>query len=422
MTDRAEPRSPASASSRARLALAPAAALTLALGACSRAINPTPAPEPQPYAEEPPPPLLGEAPSQGPKGPDETGLLGGPPAPGAEGGAEASATIRFRRPDGVVVSTMKTIPDPEPAPAVTPPRQQGTARRHTRLHGRIDRSGAMTVTAAPRVVTPAPAPTTAIAPMAPAAPAEPAGDLAKAPQSPFVHVLPLTAPSDSKLASLQASLAGGDAAGAKFSVGDAISKGLAGEVELRLPAGLAAKLKAEAAKLGLGAAARTAEVSARLSGEGYQIDPSGPQTAALKPDEEIVFNWRVVPGENAASGPLKAEADMALTGAGAAKTFALAAVDQTPAPAPPPAKPVAATRGQTQAKWALAIILILLAVMVLAGVWRNYKDRRRAEAERRQRERAARAFAEEPAAEPARSVDGSPRLTPQPIPSARPRP
>lgn len=401
MTDRAAPCSLASTSSRAlgsRLTLGSAIALTLALGACSRAINPTPAPEPQPYAEEPPPPLLGEAPSRGPKPPDETGLLGGPPAPGAEGGAEASATIRFRRPDGVVVSTMKTIPDPEPAPVAMPPRREPPPRRHARLHGRIDRSGAMTVTAATRVVTPAPAPATAIAPVTPAAPAAPTENLAKAPEAPFTHVLPLAAPSDPALASLQGALAGGDAAGAKLSTPESIAKGLAGEVELRLPAGLMAKLQAEAAKLGLSAAARTAEVSARLSGAGYQIDPSGPQTAALKPDEDIVFNWRVVPGENAAAGPLKAEADMALTGAGPAKTFALAAVDQTPAPAAPET-PVVATRGQTQAKWALAIILILLAVMVLAGVWRNYKDRRRAEAERRQRERAARAFAEDPAPE-----------------------
>lgn len=412
MTERAAPASPAPTLPTARgLARAPALALApilsalslgvLALGACTRAINPTPEPEPEPYAEAPPPPpLLGEAPPSGPRPADETGLLGGPPAPGAEGGAEASATIRFRRPDGVVVSTMKTIPDPEPALVEPPPRPGAAQRLRPRVQGRMDRSGDLKVTAAPPpLIVPAPPPTSAIAPVAPAPPPAAApGELAKAPQAPFAQVLALPTPADPKLAALQAATAGADAAGAKLSIADSIAKGLAGEVQLRLPAALAARLRAEAARLGLGAAARTAEVSARLSGAGYRIDPAGPQVQALKPDEEIVFNWRVVPGEAGATGPLKVEAEAALTGEGAARTFALAALEQTPVP---PAEPqaAAASSGQTQAKWALAIILVLLAALVLTGIWRNHKERRRAEAERRQRERAASAFAEDTPAE-----------------------
>ncbi|WP_374576270.1 hypothetical protein [Phenylobacterium sp.] len=391
MTTCAALRPPAPTPATIRIAVLGA---TLALAACTRAINPTPQPAPQTYEQAPPPHLLGGETSEAAKPADETGLLGGPPAAGAEGGAPASATLHFRRPDGVVVSTMKTIPD-EPAQAAPP------VHRRARVKGRVSRSGSMRVTAQavtppPPLVSATPAQTGQAPPPAPAA-------LAKAPQSPFDHALPLTPPADPKLAALQGALAAPDgAAGAKLAVAEAVTQGKPGGVDLRLPANLLARLKAEAAKLGLDAAARTAEVSAKLSGDGYKIEPEGPITLPLKADQEIIFNWRVTPGEGAAAKALKAEADLALTGDGKAQTFSLAALERTPAP--PSAKPASA-QGQTQAKWALAIILILMAVLVLAGVWRNHKDRRRAEAERRQRKQAAEAFSEDeskaaPAQEP----------------------
>ncbi|MFN3524346.1 MAG: hypothetical protein ACK4YQ_19035 [Phenylobacterium sp.] len=387
MTDRAAPPVRAPTPLAARFT---ALSLAATLAACSRAMAPEPAPAPPPPAEAPPPPpLLGEAPSDAPRPPDETGLLGGPPAPGAEGGAPASATIRFRRPDGVVVSTMETIPD-EPAPAAAP-----AAQPRPRVTGRLRSDGSVKVAGVAPVVRPAPPPVTAIPPVAPAPPpAPPAGEVAKAPETPFVHDLPLPPPADPTLAALQGALVGAEGVGARLQVPPSTAKGLPGVVELRLPAGLLSRLRAEAAKLGLGEAARTAEVTAELNGAGYTIDPASPQTSSLASDEEMVFNWRVTPGASGeASQPLKAGAEIALTGDGAARRFSVAALEQTPAPAAEPA-PAASSAGQTQAKWALAVILVLMAALVLAGVWRTHKERRRAEAERRQRERAAAAFAE----------------------------
>jgi hypothetical protein len=366
------------------------------LAACSRAMAPEPAPaQSAPVEDAPPPPLLGEAPAQAPRPADETGLLGGPPAPGAEGGAPASATIRFRRPDGVVVSTMETIPD---APAAPP----ASDIDRPRITGRITSAGAMTVRAVP-LVTPAPPPITAAAPVVGEPAKAPAsGDLAKAPETPFVRALPLAAPSDPALAKLQAAVAGENAAGAKLFVPDALAKGLPAEVQLRLPRDLFARLKAEAARLGLGSAAGAAEVTARLSGQGRAIEPSAPQTVRLSDGQDIVFKWRVSPEADAKPGPLKADADVALIGEGAARTLPVAALEHAPPPAaeaPPP------SNGQMRAKWALAIILVLLAGLVLAGVWRAHKERQRAETERRQRERAAQAFEppaqDSPAKEPA---------------------
>ena len=354
------------------------AALTLALAACSRSLSPEPAATEAAPVEEPAPPLLGEAPSTTPPPQDETGLLGGPPAPGAENGAAASATMRFTRPDGVVVSTMKTIPDEA---AQAPPAPPPHAVRHaTPRHRPHAEHRTVVVSSTP--------PVSAAAPVqgkpAPAAPAV----LAKAPDAPLVAAVPLARPADPVLAKLQTAVAGATSSGAVLSAPEDLARGRSGQVQLTLPKDFAARLRAEAAKLCLAPAARTAEVTAALHGVSYKITPEGPQTAPLpKDDEEIVFRWQVEPRAAAARQPLSAEANVALTGEGQARTFQAAALAETIE------KPAAAP-GQTSAKWVLAGILGLLAALVLGGVWRDHKERRRAAAERRQRERAAQAFAE----------------------------
>ena len=67
------------------------------------------------YAEPPPPPLMGAAPQ--PRG-DDTGLAGGPPTP-VQGealpaaGPRQDGVITFRRADGVLVTTMRPVANPE---------------------------------------------------------------------------------------------------------------------------------------------------------------------------------------------------------------------------------------------------------------------------------------------------------------------
>ena len=100
-----------------------------------------------------------------------------------------------------------------------------------------------------------------------------------------------------------------------------------GAVTLSLPADLFAAIRQEAAKLGLGRAARKTDVTATLHGDGYAISPSGPQTAHLVPGKPTTFTWQVTPGAGA-KGPLTADVSALLNGAGAAKSFSLAELKQ----------------------------------------------------------------------------------------------
>jgi hypothetical protein len=94
----------------AKQTLLTAAALIL-LTACNGPTVPHPAPPPQPeiQAEPPPPPLLG-GPREKPA--DDGALLGGPYATADKPGPLTT----FRRADGVEVTVMRPIPNPE-APA-----------------------------------------------------------------------------------------------------------------------------------------------------------------------------------------------------------------------------------------------------------------------------------------------------------------
>jgi hypothetical protein len=168
----------------------------------------------------------------------------------------------------------------------------------------------------------APKPVAKPAPIA-KAPA-PVAKPAPVPVKPAAPVAPVT-PAQGKLGQLQTAVGGEVARGSTLTVGPEIAQGKPGKVSLSLPATLLETLKAEAAKLGLTKAARKAEVSANLSGDGYAITPNGRQTATLKAGEAAVFNWDVAPGA-AAKGPLKADIDAALTGQKTPQPLSLASI------------------------------------------------------------------------------------------------
>jgi hypothetical protein len=129
----------------------------------------------------------------------------------------------------------------------------------------------------------------------------------------------------------------------RLSVPADLSTGAA-KVVLTLPADLLRTIQAKAADVGLGRAARRAEVVIVLSGRGYTITPGGEQSARLRLGEPAVFSWNVQPSK-APGGVLTADMTGALYGAEPAETFALGAVTaQVPAASAAPANAPAPTR------------------------------------------------------------------------------
>ncbi|WP_333587580.1 hypothetical protein [Phenylobacterium sp.] len=163
----------------------------MALAGCSPASGPS-AQSPDYYTEAPPPPppLLGEAPSA-----HHDGLMGGlPPAPGevyAQGGLppagqQPNGVVRFRRADGVLVTTMRPIPNPEDLSRAE--RQRIYGERQARLAAPAPRASGQ-LSPAPRASQPAvaqarPATPQVQAPAATAQPARPAAPQAQAPARP----------------------------------------------------------------------------------------------------------------------------------------------------------------------------------------------------------------------------------------------
>ena len=215
----------------------------------------------------------------------------------------------------------------------------------------------------------------------------------------------LPAPANPKLAALQAAIASEVVVGSKLEVAEAAAKPEGGQVSLSLPQSLLATLQREAAKLGLGKAARKAEVTATLSGDGYEITPNGPQTAKLKSGEAPAFNWQIKPATGD-KGPLKANVDAALTGAGMPMTFSLASIQQAVADAMPamPVKKGFSLSGlmnkltipgmkdvqipgvgvKVPSNKIVAVALALLALLILVSVVRGAANNRR-RAERRRK-------------------------------------
>jgi hypothetical protein len=300
---------------------------------------------------------MGGAPSA-----DNSGLAGGPGAsrttaaqlpPAATSDSKyVMRLVTYRRADGVLVTAMRPIKNPEDMTAAErrqvygnryAPRARVTAHAHAApaapAHVAANKPTAPAskpVVAAKPAPAPAPAPKVAAAkPLAPVVAPAPAPKTIEAPTA----VAPVVAaklnpppaglpePADSRLAALQTAVGGEVAAGSKLTVPEGLAKGEPAQVSLSLPQTVLAIIQREAAKLGLGPAAKKADVTATLSGEGYEITPNGPQTATLKPGEAPAFNWQVKPGAGE-KGPLKADVDASLNGGKAPMTFSLASLEQ----------------------------------------------------------------------------------------------
>ncbi len=194
------------------------------------------------------------------------------------------------------------------------------------------------VVAARPVAAPAARPVVAAAPVAkPAAPLKTAPVVAAAAIAPAAKPAPKATPAEQLSAAVRPEVM----KGAVLTVPEGLAKGEESKVSLALPANLMDVIKREAAKLGLGKAAKKAEVSANLTGEGYEITPSGAQTQALKAGEAARFDWNVKPGAGD-KAPLKATVDGTLTGDRKAKTtFSLASLEQAVAPVVEDAKAAA---------------------------------------------------------------------------------
>ena len=332
-----------------------ATAALLALAACS---GPSPhevAPPPDAYTQAPPPELMGGAPGARY---DDSGLAGGPAGrQGAQGSAYRAPSrygdrlVTYRRADGVLVTAMRPVPNPEDMSArerrmvygnryaprayvSAPPRSRRPAAQA--YYAPAKPAARPVVAAKPAVVAakplaPVAKPVIAAAPKVieqakPAPAPKPAPVLATAPQPAF-PATGLPVPGDPRLAKLQTAVGGEVASGSKLTVPDAVTNGQAGQVSLSLPQTLLATIQREAAKLGLTKAAKKAEVTATLSGSGYEITPNGPQTAKLKSGEAAAFNWQVKPGAGE-RGPLKADVDASLAGVKPPMTFSLASIEQ----------------------------------------------------------------------------------------------
>ena len=347
-----------------------ASVAVLTLAGCSGPTSHEVAPPPDAYTQAPPPELMGGAPGASA---DDSGLAGGPggqyaPPPASRAPSRyVNSLVTYRRADGVLVTAMRPVPNPEdmspserrlvygaryaPRAYVSAgPRIRHPAQAYDAAPARVAAkppAKPAVVAARPplapvaKPVAPAARPVIAAAPPKTVEQARPAPTpkaapvLAAAPQ-PVFPAAGLPVPADPNLAKLQTAVGGEVAAGSKLAVPEAVTKGQSGQVSLTLPQTLLATLQREAAKLGLTKAAKKAEVTATLSGAGYEITPNGPQTAKLKTGEAAAFNWQVKPGAGE-RGPLKADVDARLAGVKPPMTFSLASIEQALAAAMPEA-------------------------------------------------------------------------------------
>ncbi|NBB17216.1 hypothetical protein GVN21_17785 [Caulobacter sp. SLTY] len=273
-------------------------------------------------------------------------------------GSAPPAQLRsWRNAEGVLVVSNKPIANPEdmsakerrqvygkryaPRPSAAPKRSWAAAPARPAPK---KQAAAPAYRPAPVAKAPAPKPVAAPPPKMVAKPAPPPvkaapppAPIAKAPPAPKPVIKPPVAPPtvakaaptvDPKMAALSAKVGPEAIKGATLTVPDTLAKGEEAKVTLALPVTLLDIIQREAANLGLTKAARKAEVSATLTGEGYTITPNGAQTQALKKGEAATFDWQVKPGDGEKT-PLKATVDGALKGqAGPAKTFSIATLEQ----------------------------------------------------------------------------------------------
>jgi len=193
--------------------------------------------------------------------------------------------------------------------------------------------------------------------------------------------------------------------GATLSAPADLSAKKPGAVTLSLPADLFAVIRQEAAKLGLGHAAKKTDVTATLHGDGYTVTPPGPQTAPLAPGKPTTFTWQVTPGPNA-KGPLRADVNAVLKGAGDAQSFTLAKLKQAVAAVDAAVKAADASHGfklpsldmlsipghkdltlpvvgKTPSKSVIGALIVLAILFLLALFARGSANRRESAASRR---------------------------------------
>jgi len=286
------------------------------------------------------------------------GLLGGPsgdvrpvPAPVPVSTGAGSRLKTWRRADGTLVTAMAPIANPttahravryapraaaaparhktyaaavRPAPVARPVPQAARPVARPASVGQVARPAPK-----PAVVAAAPAPLKPVVAAKPVAPLTkvPTPVIAAAPAAPVAPAPVQTAPAKplTKLQQLQAAVAPDATKGAVLASGESLAKGQEGQVTLSLPATLGDLIKKEAAKLGLGKAARKTSAYADLQGEGYEIIPNGRQTAVLKAGEPATFAWQVKPTPDA-KGALKTEFGVSLNGAKPAQSVSLGAI------------------------------------------------------------------------------------------------
>ena len=319
-------------------------------------------------------------------------LMGAPPAPdaaaapdgllGASTAEPAAMAVApppptnpnlktWRRPDGTLVTAMRPIANPKVRHAARyAPRASTVAASHAVVAAPVGKP--MVVAAAP-----------VLKPIAPPKP------------------VALAAKPMSKIDMLQAAVAPEATKGAVLAAGDSLGKGAAGQVTLSLPATLGDMIKAQAAKLGLGKAAKKTSAYAKLEGEGYEVSPNGKQTAVIEPGKPTTFAWQVKPGPQA-KGQLKSEFGIDLNGLKAPQSFSLGEIMKRVAPLPEQVKAktggwlaklnLPALKGDvnlpglgaTPTKSVFGGALVLLAVIILAVISRNAMASR-AQAERRRK-------------------------------------
>lgn len=387
-------------------ALATSAAGVLVLAGCSAGDQVGSAPPPSERQDaSTTPELMGAAPPPS-AAQAQDGLLGGPAA-AAQAQAQADATVAappplpppsrnshlktWRRPDGTLVTAMRPIPNPKGS------RHVATAQPH-RVHATMHAAPAAVASVkpvTPKTVAPAPAPVKAAQPVKPAAPlAKPPVVAAAKPVAPVPAAKPAT-----KLEKLQAAVAPEATNGAVLAAGESLAKNQPGQVTLSLPATLGELIQKEAAKLGLGKAAKKTSAYAELSGEGYEVTPNGRQTAVVKPGEPTTFAWQVKPGPDA-KGQLKSQFGVELNGGKEPQGFSLGEISKRVATLPEKVKKgfgnldLGALNGNlslpglgsTPIKTVLGVALVLLALIILVGVSRSAAAaRRRAERQRKYR-------------------------------------
>ena len=310
----------------------------------------------------------------------------------------------WRRPDGTLVTAMRPIANPRvPRPVSHAAATPHVAPAKTQ-HAVVSAKPATKPVAAPapKLVAAAPAPKVVAATpvLKPVTPPKAPAALAKAPTPVIPAATPAAKPL-TKLEALQAAVAPTATKDAVLSAGDSLATGQPGQVTLSLPATLGDMVKTQAAKLGLGKAAKKTSAYATLNGEGYEITPNGRQTAVVKPGEATTFAWQVKPGADA-KGQLQTQFGLELNGAKPAQTFSLGEIAKRVTPLPEKAKAAAGGLmsklklpglngevtlpgiGKTPIKALVGGALVLLAVIILAILSRNAAaSRARAEQRRK---------------------------------------